>query len=90
MRVETCQDEYRLAVRSAAEIAIHGHQAPIAGTNRLAVYGDDLPVEHRALGQPVGDEQGLRGGSDAEIGELRQKQKGQLAQGHLGANSTSS
>lgn len=79
VRIEARQNKDCLAVRGAIEIAVHRDQPSIAGANRLAVRGDDSPVEHRALGQPVCDEQRLRRGGDPEIGKFRQEQEGHFA-----------
>jgi len=90
VRIETRQDEHSLAVFGGGDIAVNRDQPSVAGADRLTVHGDDLPVEYCTLGQPIGDEQRLSCGGNAEMGELRQEQKGHLHVAHPCKKSTSS
>ncbi len=82
-RFKTRQDEYGLAVLGDVDIAVNRDEPSVARANRLAIHGNDFPVEFRALRQPIGNEQRLGCSGNTEIGELRQEQKGHLAHGYL-------
>lgn len=90
VRIEARQYEHGLAVFGDGEISVDRNEPAVAGADWFAVRGNDFPLEHRSLRQPVGDEQRFGCGGNTEIGELRQEQKRHFHHRHLCKNSPSS
>ncbi len=75
-RVEGGENEDRIVARLVVEAALDGHFGAARGGDRLAVDGQNAPLDDRAPAEPIGQEQGLRGQGQAEVRELRQDHEG--------------